>query len=168
MNAVRDQLGRDVRSCQHCAEHASLPMGKRAHGVEDVHCVSRALLDRGASLGVSRVRVPQPHDQPRRAGCLDQVERAGKLRRQSANPRGATRRVDIAPERWNRRRHDPLRGMHTPPREVDEGPFKMYAQNLRHGGCLWWALRLRRDVARNPLRGAADVFRAGRHGCGHQ
>ena len=67
----------------------------------------------------------------------DQIERAGKFRREREDARRALRGGKESLEELDRGRHDPFRRMHAAPRWTDERTFEVDAQNFGLGrvGC---------------------------------
>ena len=91
MDAVDDRLDNDVPLDERRADHARVPVGERAHRVEDVSDGAHAAVECRVRLARGRVGVPERDRDAARVEQVDQLECAGELGGERHEPHRACR-----------------------------------------------------------------------------
>ena len=129
MDPVEDDLDEDVVAHERGADDPGLAVIERPHRVEEMRDHARAAVERRGRLLRRRVAVPARDGDAARDEVVDQLERAGQLRRQRHHPhrpRGEQpleqRSVGIAPA---------VRRMRAEPPRREERPLEVHAEDAR-------------------------------------
>src|SRR5207248_1785481 len=82
VDTVDDDLDDHILACERCADEPRVAMTQGPHGVEEMRHGSDAAIERGVGLVGGGVRVPAGDGDPAQLQEVDQLLRAGQLRRE--------------------------------------------------------------------------------------
>src|SRR4029077_8070776 len=136
----------------------AVAMGKRAHGVVDMHRMPHAEGDTGTGLLVGGVGVPHGDHDASIARCSYARYGAEHLRRDSEDASVAGGGLQKALQQIGGRRLDPLRGMYSTAHFAKEWALVVDAEDFR---LRLKGLELSGDVTRNSFDAATGVVGAG-------
>ena len=165
VDAISDQFRSHLGGSKHGANHAAIAVGKRPHGVIDMHGMMCAVGDAGARLLVGRVRMANSDYHTGVSRRIDAGQGAEQFRcnRQYLSlPRG---RLHEFVQQLGGREPQPLERMYASPDWTEEGSLKMNPEHLcpRVVGFV-----LLRNVARDAFDAAKRVLGTRRHRRRHE
>src|SRR5712691_5514897 len=129
MNPVEDDLDGHVIARERSADDARVAMVERTHRVEEVRDHAGAAIECGVRLLGRRVTVAARHGDAAGDEDVDQLERAGQLRREGHHPHGP--RVEQALEESSVGIAPPGRRMGSEPARGEEGTLEVDADDPR-------------------------------------